>query len=56
MTMATIHASTILDLLSEENDAIDGINLYAVLDAARNKSIFPTVVESAGEYYCLYRG
>ena len=30
--------------------------IYAILDAARNEQIYPTVVDLDGEYCCLYRG
>lgn len=33
-----------------------GIGLYAVLDGARNQSVYPAIIQSECEYECLYRG
>lgn len=33
-----------------------GIYLYAILDGARNESIYPAILRSGCEYECLYRG
>jgi Domain of unknown function (DUF4123) len=37
-----------------ERDAT--LQIYAILDAARDENIYPTLIDSDSNYHCLYRG
>ena len=54
--MPSINTQALLNILRSDTDAVAGIGLYALLDAARQESIYPKVFETAQDYCCLYPG
>jgi len=54
--MAFQHVKQVIDLFSYHLDQQPGLNLYAVLDGARNSYIYPTLMATGAVNRCLYAG
>ncbi len=54
--MSFPHTQKVVDYLWRSTAGKSGPTIYAIVDAARQAKIYPTLFNSGNEYYCLYRG
>ncbi|MDD5763425.1 MAG: DUF4123 domain-containing protein [bacterium] len=54
--MASAHVKRVIDYLWWSDEGQEPPRVYALLDAARDESIYPKIVDSGVESTCLYRG
>lgn len=54
--MSSPPTKTIVDYLWRSTAGQSDASIYAIVDAARQEKIYPTLFNSGNEYYCLYRG
>ena len=54
--MASPQAKTIVDYVWRDTTGQSGASIYAIVDAARQEKIYPTLFRSGNDHICLYQG
>ncbi len=54
--MSSPHAKKVVDYLWRSTAGQSVAKIYAVVDAARQEKIYPTIFNSGNDYICLYQG